>query len=200
MAQDRGRRHQTDAVIPTLANQAEQKERDLNSLYTMAIVITLGIVTSTFGAVVFAFVYRSYSQKNWTPIELPQILWASTAVLLASSAVLAVAQKRLKAGAEAAFHRMALQLLAWFRMLRAGVVLASNPHSSFIFIFSGMHGAHILLGLTGLFYLLRRTREPVSGPKYRMTTRVWANAVSIFWHYLDFVWIVLFAVLLFWKR
>jgi cytochrome c oxidase subunit 3 len=178
----------------------------------MAILVGLGIVTMTFGALVFAFVYRSFSAQNWLPIELPRVLWFSTGILLASSAVLAGAQMRLREGREASFHTLVrvaaglgvlfliLQLAAWYFIVTSGVVLDSNPHSSFIFIFSGMHGVHILLGLAGLFYLLQRTRITVSGPKYRMTTRVWANAVSIFWHYLDFVWIALFVMLLIWKR
>jgi heme/copper-type cytochrome/quinol oxidase subunit 3 len=58
---------------------------------------------------------------------------------------------------------------------------------------------HIVAGLAGLAYLLVRTRVPASGPKYQMTTRVVAKGVSLFWHYLDFLWIVLFVLLLTWR-
>lgn len=77
-----------------------------------------------------------------------------------------------------------------------------REQSAFIlfFLFSGMHGIHIIVGLAGLFALLYRTREPASGPRWRMNTRVLANAVALFWHYLDGLWIVLFAPLLFVKR
>jgi heme/copper-type cytochrome/quinol oxidase subunit 3 len=89
---------------------------------------------------------------------------------------------------------------AWFQVLHSGIVLARNPHSWFIFLFSGLHGVHILLGLGGLVSLLFRTRESASGPKYRMKTRAFAKGVSIFWHYLDFLWLVLFTLLLTWRR
>jgi cytochrome c oxidase subunit 3 len=193
-------------------SNAKQKERDLNALYQVGILVSLAIVTMTFGSLIFAFVYRSEVQQNWRHIELPQTLWLSTALLLASSALLETARRRLKHGDQRAFYHLiwwatglgflflAAQLTAWFQILHTGVLLERNPHSSFIFIFSGMHGVHILVGLAGLFYLLRRTREDASGPKYQMTTRVWANAVATFWHYLDFVWIVLFVLLLTWKR
>lgn len=193
-------------------SNAKQKERDLNALYQLGILVTLAVVTITFGSLIFAFVYRSAVPQNWKHIELPQTLWVSTLLLLASSAILEVGRYRLKQGDQRAFYRitgwatglgflfLATQLTAWFQILRSGVLLDRNPHSSFIFIFSGMHGAHILIGLAGLFYLLRRTREQASGPKYQMTTRVWANAVATFWHYLDFVWMVLFVLLLTWKR
>jgi cytochrome c oxidase subunit III len=193
-------------------SNAKQKERDLNALYQLGILVTLAVVTTTFGSLIFAFVYRSAVPQNWSHIELPQTLWVSTVLLLVSSAMVEVGRRRLKQGDQRGFNRaiwwatgfgflfLLAQLTAWFQILRTGVMLERNPHSSFIFIFSGMHGVHILIGLAGLFYLLRRTREPASGPKYQMTTRVWANAVSAFWHYLDFVWIVLFTVLLTWKR
>jgi cytochrome c oxidase subunit 3 len=199
--------------VSTLTDSnAQQKERDLNSLYQLGVVVTLVIVTITFGSLIFAFVYRSAVPQNWSHIELPPTLWVSTVLLFASSIVVEVSRRRLKQGHQRAFYRaiwwatglgllfLLTQLTAWFQILHTGVLLDRNPHSSFIFIFSGMHGVHILIGLAGLFYLLRRTREPASGPKYQMTTRVWANAVSAFWHYLDFVWIVLFVVLLTWKR
>jgi heme/copper-type cytochrome/quinol oxidase subunit 3 len=63
-----------------------------------------------------------------------------------------------------------------------------------------LHGLHILLGLGGLFYLVHRTRFEPHELKYQVTTRAWANSVSLFWHYLDLLWLALFALLLFWKR
>jgi heme/copper-type cytochrome/quinol oxidase subunit 3 len=67
-------------------------------------------------------------------------------------------------------------------------------------LFSGLHGKHFFVGLAGLFAFLSRPRAPASGPRWRMNTRVLANAVALFWHYLDGLWIVLFAPLLFVKR
>ena len=92
------------------------------------------------------------------------------------------------------------QLAAWWQILSHGQLVRNNPHSTFFFVFSGMHGAHILVGLAGLAALLYRTREPASGPKWQMNTRVLANAVSLFWHYLDVLWVILFALLLSVKR
>ena len=184
----------------------------MNALYQLGILVTLVVVTMTFGSLIFAFVYRSGVSQNWKPIQLPQTLWLSTALLLASSNLIEAARRKLKRGDQRTFYRLtvwatwcgvlflAAQLTAWFQILHRGILLDRNPHSSFIFIFSGMHGVHILIGLAGFFYLLRRTREPASGPKYQMTTRVWSNAVSTFWHYLDFIWIVLFVLLETWRR
>ena len=142
---------------------------------------------------------------------MPVLLWVTTAVLLTSSVTFEMARKRLKENDQPGFFKLMSwtaglgsffligQVSGWILILRSGVILANNPHSWFIFLFSGLHGLHIVLGLAGLAYLLFRTREPASGRKYQMKTRVAAGGISIFWHYLDFLWIVLFALLLLWR-
>jgi cytochrome c oxidase subunit 3 len=188
------------------------RERDLNSLSVLTVTVVLATVTMTFGAMIAVFLIRSQAPLFWGRISLPRILWFTTAVLLASSVTLEMARKRLGRNDQRGFFRLmawttalgliflAGQIAAWLQILHSGVILAKNPHSWFIFLFTGLHAVHILVGLGGLAYLLVRTREPASGPKYQMNTRVVANGVSIFWHYLDFLWIVLFTLLLTWRR
>lgn len=188
------------------------RERELNSTSLLTAVIVLATVTMTFGAMITVFVVRSQAAVYWGHIQLPSILWATTVVLLASTFTLELGRRALllnhqprafrafawSAGLGLAF--LAGQLTAWFQILHSGVVLARNPHSWFIFLFTALHGLHILLGLAGLSYLVLRTRVAVTGPKYQMNTRVAAAGIAVFWHYLDFLWLVLFGLLLFWRR
>lgn len=188
------------------------RERELNSLSLLTTVIVLATVTMTFGAMITVFIGRSGVSLFWGHIQIPKVLWATTTILLASSVVLGAARRRLQAHDQRGFFRLtawatglgvlflAGQVAAWFQILHSGIVLARNPHSWFIFLFTGLHGMHILAGLAGLVYLLTRTRVPASGPKYQMTTRVVARGVSVFWHYLDFLWILLFVLLLTWRQ
>lgn len=191
--------------------EAAPRERELNSLSLLTSIIVLATVTMTFGAMITVFIGRSEAPLFWGHIRVPRVLWATTAILLASSATLEAARRRLQRHDQRAFFRLAAyttglgvlflagQIAAWLKILHSGVRLSNNPHSWFIFLFTGLHGLHILVGLAGLIYLLVRTRVPASGPKYQMTTRVVANGVSLFWHYLDFLWIVLFVLLLTWR-
>jgi cytochrome c oxidase subunit III len=188
------------------------KERQLNSLSLLTVIVVLATVTMTFGAMVTVFVIRSQAPLFWGPLKIPGILWFTTGVLVASSATFETARRKLAHNDQHRFFFLtawtaglglvflAGQITAWFQILQSGIVLARNPHTWFIFLFSGLHGLHIVLGLAGLGYLLVRTWTPASGPKYQMKTRVIANGVSVFWHYLDFVWVVLFALLLTWRR
>ena len=183
----------------------------MTSTSILTVVIALATVTMTFGALIAVFFLRASKALYWGHLQIPPVLWATTAILLASSVTLEIARHHLQRDDRAGFFRLTAwstglavlflvgQVAAWFEVLDSGVVLARNPHSWFIFLFSGLHGLHILLGLGGLVYLLVRTHEAVSGPKYQMKTRAIATGVSIFWHYLDFLWIVLFTLLLTWR-
>ncbi len=178
----------------------------------LTVIVVLATVTMTFAALITVFVIRSLSQQFWGYLQVPHILWASTAVLLASSGTLEAARRRLAAHDQRGFFRLTAwttllgtlfligQIMAWLEVVHSGVILTRNPHSWFIFLFTGLHGLHIVLGLSGLIYMLIRTRQPASGPKYNMYTRAIANGVAVFWHYLDFLWVLLFALLLFWRR
>ena len=194
------------------ATDTVARERDLNSLAVLTVVVVLATVTMTFGAMIAAFLIRSQSPLLWRHILLPRVLWLTTAILLASSITFEAARSRLRHNDQREFFRLtawttalgllflAGQIAAGVQILNTGVFLVRNPHFWFIFLFTGLHALHILIGLGGLAYLLVRTREPASGPKYQMKTRVIANGISIFWHYLDFLWIVLFTLLLTWRR
>jgi cytochrome c oxidase subunit 3 len=194
------------------ATAAGAQERELNSTSLLTAGVVLATVTMTFGAMIAVFLVRSQADAFWGHIQLPRVLWGTTAILFVSSLTFEAARKALVANDQPRAFRdfclslglgvcfLAGQLLAWAQVLGSGIVLARNPHSWFIFLFTALHGLHIVLGLCGLAYLAVRTREAVSGPKYQMKTRVVANGVALFWHYLDFLWIVLFGLLLLWRR
>jgi len=194
------------------ASPITSKERELNSLSIATVTVVLATVTMTFGAMITVFLIRAQAPRFWGHLQIPGILWVTTVLLLSSSATFELARHALAGNDQSAFFKrtavtVALgalfligQIAAWFQILHSGVVLVRNPHSWFIFLFTGLHGLHIVAGLAGLSYLLTRTRIPASGPKYQMNTRAIAKGVAIFWHYLDFLWLVLFGLLLTWRR
>lgn len=188
------------------------REKELDSLSTVTVVVILATITMTFGAIIWVFLHRSQAPKFWGHLNIPIILWVTTALLVASSFTFEQARRQLQRDDQHQFHVLMQwtlglasafllgQIAGAFQFLQSGVVLSKNPHSWFILLFTGLHGAHILGGLAGLIYLIVRTRERATGPKYNMHTRVVAKGVALCWHYLDFLWIVMFALLVMWKR
>jgi cytochrome c oxidase subunit 3 len=91
------------------------------------------------------------------------------------------------------------QLIAWRQLAKQGVYIASNPHSSFFYLFTAAHGVHLLGGLAALGYLSLRSRAPLEDKSAMVKAQAKADAVTIYWHFMDFLWLYLF-VLLFYVR
>ena len=111
------------------------RERELNSLYMVTAIVVLVIVTATFGALIFAFLWRSQNSYLWGHLRIPSLLWVTTPILLASSALLERARRSLKAGDRTGFRRFLQwttglgflfligQGAAWFQVVHSNVIL-----------------------------------------------------------------------------
>jgi cytochrome c oxidase subunit 3 len=68
---------------------------------------------------------------------------------------------------------------------------STTVYGSLFFIMSGLHGLHVLLGLVAMIGLLGRIRgigyDPGETPVFQ--------AVSYYWHFVDFMWVGLFTCL-----
>ena len=168
-------------------------------------------VVMLFTALASAYIVRSASGNGWRPIAMPKVLWLSTAVILISSVTMEVSRRSLKQQRNSKYSRWLMvtvalglgfvgsQLIAWRQLLRQGVYVASDPHSSFFYLFTAAHGVHLLGGLVALTYLLLRTRkkrDTIEGELRRIGA---ADAASIYWHFMDGLWISLFLLLFFWN-
>jgi len=162
----------------------------------------LATVTMLFAAFTSAYIVRR-AGSDWRPVALPSILWWNTLALAASSvsveyAAYAGNRRRwtLALGAmlvalKLGFVFLGGQVVAWREMMQAGVYLQSNPHSSFFFMMTGAHAAHIAAALAvlawGAVQTWRAAREPQGWPAAFALART-------FWHFLGFVWVFLFAL------
>ena len=83
--------------------------------------------------------------------------------------------------------------MAWLQLKAQGWYLATNPSSSFFYLFTALHALHVLGGLAGLMLVIWRFSRPV--PTLRLST---LTTVSYYWHFVDVLWIYL--LLLLWAR
>ena len=193
-----------------IANQPVSVEPG-NRFRTGAWVVIAGIVM-LFTALTSAYIVRSASSNDWQPIAMPKVLWLSTALILISSVTMEVSRRSLKQQqSDAGYGRwlmitvalglafLASQLLAWRQLVRQGVYMASNPYNSFFYLFTAAHGLHLFGGILALAYLLARTRrkrDTLVGELRRVGA---ADAATIYWHFMDGLWVALFLLLFFWK-
>src|SRR5260370_7721438 len=69
------------------------------------LMVLLAAVVMFFAALTSAFIVRRGLSSDWEHTQLPRIIFLSTAVLLASSAVLELARRALRTGPRAIFNR-----------------------------------------------------------------------------------------------
>ncbi len=180
--------------------------------YRIGMWVAIAAILMMFAALTSAYVFRA-GTRDWRPISIPPLMWASTLVIVVSSATFELARRSLKRDDGRKYRLwlwaslalgalfIALQLLAWRRLVAQGVYLATNPHSSFFYVLTGLHGLHLAGGIAGLGYLIARARRE-SGEVKRQTKAVGAaraDAVGIYWHFMDGLWLYLFGLLFFWR-
>ena len=72
------------------------------------------------------------------------------------------------------------QLVAWRQFVLAGFYVSTNQASSFFYIFTGLHGLHLLGGICALLYVSFRKFE-----KAKVSRSVAAEVASYYWHFMD---------------
>jgi nitric oxide reductase NorE protein len=127
---------------------------------------------------------------------------ANTVLLLSSSLFVAVGVTRVMAGN----HRAAFGLFAtalgcgggfvmiktveWSHLFLAGKSVGNSEYFSYYFMFTGIHLMHVLIGAAVLCRLIWLTRQPELSERQRTM----CETGGIFWHMVDLLWVVLFAL------
>ena len=182
---------------------------------TTGVWVGIGAITMTFAAFTSAMVARQGAAADWQQFRLPPILYLNTLILLASSLTLELARRWIARaptppgregqlalgvppqGVSWLSVTLALgvlfvcgQVLAWRDLVRQGLFLATSPSSAFFYVFTAVHGVHLLGGVGGLTYALRRlTRRPTAAARGAL------DAAALYWHFMDGLWLYLLLIL-----
>jgi cytochrome c oxidase subunit III len=169
--------------------------------YQLGVWLAMGGICMVFIAFTSALIVRRGVSLDWRPTEFPRILWLNSAVLVMSSLTVESARKALRKGLASTFRTwwwistalgvafLAGQVMAWRQLAAAGVYLSSNPSSSFLYLLSGAHGVHLVGGVIAFLAVALR----------RKVSRVGVEAISLYWHFMDGLWLYLLMVLLYWR-
>ena len=83
------------------------------------------------------------------------------------------------------------QLYEFINAFSRGLNLTANTFASAFFTMTGFHGAHVLGGLVLLTLILYRAARG----QFSSRNHVGPAAVTLYWHFVDVVWIFLFGIL-----
>jgi cytochrome c oxidase subunit 3 len=159
-----------------------------------------------FAALSSGFIVYSGGKGHGLNVILPQAFMYSTAVIMLSSVSLFMASRAAKQS-DISKQRLflwltfflgiaffAIQIYAWYVLAYKMGIFFIDPNASrsFIYVFSGMHLLHIIAALGVLLSAIWTTyRNPTQARNlFKM------EIASIFWHFLDIIWIYLYVFLL----
>lgn len=166
----------------------------------LALWIAIGSIIMMFAAFTSAYVVRR-AAGNWLEFILPDIFMVNTAVILLSSVTIHLAYRGFKQGKEKQYKGMLiatfvlgllfviLQYQGWQAMTEIGATFTVNPSSSFIFVISGLHAAHVLGGMAALTVALAHAYVLPYKPTLRRRQRF--ELVVHYWHFVDVLWVYL---------
>jgi cytochrome c oxidase subunit III len=146
------------------------------------------------------FFVRVVQDATWPPepFEFPvAVAGMNTVILLASSATMHYALHSIKRG-----NRIGLQvgLLVTFLMgatflgtqineyFKAGFAISDGAFASVFYGLTGLHGAHVFVGLTLLGISNMRTLRGHFTPDAHMGV----ECTGIYWHFVDVMWIIVY--------
>jgi cytochrome c oxidase subunit 3 len=88
------------------------------------------------------------------------------------------------------------QFMAWSDLREMGVFFAgkdSNASGSYLYVISGLHLAHLFIGILSLIYTFARSLRGA----YSSNNKLGLEICALYWHFLDILWVYLFFFLLY---
>ena len=159
--------------------------------------------------VIFSLFVVSYSDRmlihDWRSLPEPWLLWINTAILILASVIF----HRTKVLAESnkfeetknslfvvgflTFVFITGQLLVWQHFVSIGQYASTNPANAFFYLFTALHGLHLL---GGLFFWGKATTKLFTNNFNVAKTKQTIELCAIYWHFLLIVWLILFCLMI----
>ncbi|MGA7341654.1 MAG: cytochrome c oxidase subunit 3 [Terracidiphilus sp.] len=154
---------------------------------------------------IFVVAYIYYIGRS-TYGPTPQILdvpWFNTVCLLSSSATIVLAERAIERGRMRAFGAwwgltmllgmvfLAGTAIEWKRLIYSdGLTIRTNLFGTTFYSLVGLHATHVVVGLIGLSLVFVFTLSGRVNQGHAERIQV----LSLYWHFVDAVWVVVFTV------
>lgn len=126
-----------------------------------------------------------------TLVLLTSSLLVVTAVRAARAGIRGLPQKLLVGALICGLAFSANKILEWSHLVSAGHTPSTNDFYMYFFVLTGLHFFHLVIGMGVLVSLIVLTRKPaLSRGQF-----AFFEGGACFWHMVDLLWIVLFALL-----
>ena len=190
------------------SQSAIDNQHDGKTLYSSK--AKLGVKTvMVVSTVIFSLFIVSYSDRmlvhDWRSLSEPWLLWINTIILIFTSFVFhkakilsdknefEKAKNYLLLVGFLTFAFITGQLLVWPHYVNLGQYASTNPANAFFYLFTALHGAHIL---GGLFFWGKATTKLFTKNFNVLKIKQAIELCAIYWHFLLIIWFILFGLMI----
>ncbi|MDB9935406.1 cytochrome c oxidase subunit 3 [Candidatus Pelagibacter sp.] len=185
-------------------NHHQGKTFDI-SLQTSAVIVIFGVSTVLFTLVVTGYLYSIPVTQDTEYLLKPNLLWLNTLVLLYVAYFFNKITNDLKKNNFEKIKRNLLivgflsyaflfgQIFFWFQLMENGNYVSTNNYFSSFYIFTALHGLHLLGGL----FFWGKVFSKVNKLKKEqiINSQKSIDALSLYWTFLLVVWFVFFLIM-----
>ena len=175
------------------------------SLQTSAVIVIFGVSTVLFTLVVTGYLYSIPVSQDTGYLLKPNLLWLNTLILLFVTYFFNKITNDLKNNKSARVKNNLLvvgflsylflfgQILFWFQLMKSGNYVSTNNYFSSFYIFTALHGLHLLGGLLFWGKVFSKSNKLKKEEIIKETKSI--EALSLYWNFLLIVWLVFFLIM-----
>ena len=175
------------------------------SLQTSAVIVIFGMSTVLFTLLVTGYLYSIPVTQDTEYLLKPNLLWLNTLVLLYVAYFFNKITNDLKKNNFEKIKKNLLivgflsyaflfgQIFFWFQLMENGNYVSTNNYFSSFYIFTALHGLHLLGGL----FFWGKVFSKVNKLKKEqiINAQKSIDALSLYWTFLLIVWFVFFLIM-----
>ena len=167
----------------------------------------LATVVMLFASLTSAYIVRR-ADGNWQIFDLPSMFFVSSIVIILSSIAMQLGYWSAKHNdsekikmwvtltALLGLTFMVLQLMGWGQLIDNRIHFSGgNPSASFVYVLSGLHGAHLISAVIFLSIVWNSARQL----KINSKNLAQIEMCTTYWHFLGGLWLYLFVFLLYFR-
>ena len=170
-----------------------------------AVIIIFGVSTAIFSLIFTAYLYSIPPEQDTTLILKKKLLWINTLLLIFITFFFSKISKDLKNNISTKIKNnmvtvgvlsylfLILQIIFWYQLMTEGHFVTTNTYFSSYYVFTALHGLHLLGGL--FFWGKISSRIFVLKKEDYVKESTNLQALSIYWLFLFIVWLVFFAIM-----
>ncbi len=200
----------------TSPSSLDEQEPALYQLHPYKIMMYFGIASLSSMFIGFSVAYL-FSKGGWTwaQFSFPKVFLLSAVVLALSSVTVHLSFKAfvndkaeqlrdmLKWTLILSLLFVGLQLWGWKVLQDLGIYLSGTPDGSYLYLLSGLHALHVLVGVIFLYGTYRSINRKINDPVEELlffespAMKMRLELIVTYWHFVDILWFYLLFFFLF---